>query len=178
MKFDSKRFFIILSIIIVLLVGARVYRRNVLFSGATYESRENILNEAATKGDNWKISKETKIENYIVSAAYSSDGYSSIAVFKPEKSGRYSLSTTHNAKNNNIISAYYRVDGKAYDILWFNGAQTEYAEIIYNVEGEELEPITFDTKDMPIIVIEAPVSGENSEYGYKATYYDADGNAY
>ena len=178
MKFDSKRFFIILSMIVVLLLGARVYRRSVLFSGATFESRENILNEASTKGNDWKISKETKIENYIVTAAYSADGYSSIAVFKPEKSGRYSLSTTHNAKNNNIISADYRVDGKYYDIFWFNGAKTEYAEIIYTVGGKELEPIIVDTKDMPIIVLESPVSGENFEYSYKFTYYDADGNAY
>ena len=59
-------------------------------------------------------------------------------------------------------------------MIWFNGVQTEYAEIIYSVNGETKEPLKYDTSDMDIICIQ----NSEKDYSINVTYYDKDGNKY
>lgn len=66
------------------------------------------------------------------------------------------------------------INGEWYDLFWFNGAQTEYAEIIYTVNGEKSEVSKYDTIDMNLIYAKSP----EKDYSIEVCYYDSDGNRY
>ena len=66
------------------------------------------------------------------------------------------------------------INGSWYDLIWFNGAQTEYAEIIYTIDGKKRDTLKYDTTDMDIICINNP----EKEYTINVSYYDKNGNKY
>lgn len=159
---------------LVCIISALLYFSNILPKGNTVESREKLLDDAIPKGDNWTILKEVEIDNYIISCAYSTNGKSTIAVFEPTSNGTYKFSTSTNRENKDIIIGGAIINGEWYDLIWFNGAQTEYAEIIYTVNGVKKEPLKYDTTNMELICI------KNSEekYSIDVCYYDSNGNRY
>ena len=66
---------------------------------------------------------------------------SGIAVFKPYGNGKYKLHSREWRDNDRIIMTGITVDNKWYDVVWFNGAKTDYAEITYTLDGVKQEPI-------------------------------------
>lgn len=154
--------------------AAFIYYVHSLPSGNTIESREELLGNAVSKGKGWSIAKEIKIDDYIVSAAYSIDNKATIAIFKPTSNGNYKFSTSINRSNDDIIIGGAAINGQWYDLIWYNGAQTEYAEVTYSINGKEDKILKYDTTDMDIIYIR----NNEKEYNLSVCYYDGEGNKY
>lgn len=161
-------------ILLILVVGAFGHFSNVSPEGNTVESREALLDKAIPTGNNWIISNELEIDDRVISCAYSANGKSTIAVFEPTSNGKYKFSTSTSRDNEDIIIGGTIINGEWYDLFWFNGARTEYAEIIYTVNGTRKEPLKYDTTNMDLICI------KNSEKSYSVDvcYYDRAGNRY
>lgn len=169
----KKKTSIIISILILAFIGLSTYMYLSKPDGKTIESREQLLKDMP-KGSDWKISLEQEIGDYIVSGVYSSDGKSGIAVFEPIGNGKYKLSSRAWRDNSRIVISGYVFNGTWYDIVWFNGANTEYAEITYTIDGVEQNPIRHETTNMEIFIKAAPAK----EYSINVVYYDAEGNIY
>ena len=169
----NKKRLLYLLIPLVCIIGALLLS-NILPMGNTIEKREQLLDNAIPKGNNWTISKEIEIDNYIISCAYSANGKSTIAVFSPTSNGMYKFSTSTSRENEDIIIGGAIINGKWYDLIWFNGAQTQYAEIIYTINGVRKEPLKYDTTNKDLIHIKNP----EKEYSISVCYYDSKGNRY
>ena len=141
--------------------------------GTTIESREELL-ENLPRGWDWKISTEAKIGNNIISGIYSRDNKSGIAVFVPNGDVKYRLLARQWRDSDDIIISNFIVDNIWYDIIWFNGAKTDYAEITYTYDGESQKPIIHNTKGMEIFINPAPAN----DYSLNVVYYDEYGNKY
>jgi len=141
--------------------------------GSTLESREQLL-ESLPRGFKWKIALETELGNHIVSGIYSCDNKSGIALFMPNGDKKYRLLARQWRDTDDIIISNFVVDNVWYDIVWFNGAQTEYAEITYTYDGKKHEPIIHNSKEMEIFINPAP----SSDYAMNVVYYDNEGNKY
>lgn len=161
-------------IFVICISSVLVYYAFSITAGDTIESREALLDQAITTGEDWIIAKETEIDGYIISAAYSTDNKATLAVFEPEAKGKYKFSTSVNRQSDEIIIGGAIINGDWYDLVWFNGAQTEYAEIVYTINGKENKPLKFDTADMNIIYNKNP----EKEYELSVCYYDSEGNKY
>ena len=142
--------------------------------GDTLADREKILNEALSVGSGWNISREKELDGFLISAASSQDGKACLAVFEPSPKGGYVLSTSVSQDQDEILMTGAKIREHWYDLIWFQGAETEYAEIQYTAAGAELPPARYDTSDMEILCIESPAK----EYTLKAVYFDAEGNVY
>lgn len=108
-----------------------LYYFNLSPKGTTTESREEILNATLSTGTNWAIATETEIEGYIICAAYSTDDKVSLAIF--DENGGYMFQSSTNRNSEEIIVSNVFIDQEIYDLVWFNGARTEYAELLYTV---------------------------------------------
>ena len=161
-------------IFVICISSVLVYYACSVNAGNTIESREALLDKAITTGENWNIVKETEIEGYIISAAYSTDNKSTLAVFEPESNGKHKFSTSVNRRSDEIIIGGVIINGEWYDLVWFNGAKTEYAEIVYTINGKENKTLKFNTADMDIIYNKNP----EKEYEMSVCYYDSEGNKY
>ena len=169
----KKALFIFLIFIAVILAFG-VYSYFTIPDGSTIESREELLQEKL-KGKPWLISVEQKIDNYMVSGIYSGYDESGLAVFEPKGNGKYKLQTHVTRDNDRIIITNSYIGGQWYDIVWFNGAKTDYAEITYTLDGIKQETIIHDAKNMEIFINQAPT---NDEYKIDVAYYDNAGNKY
>lgn len=170
----TKKRLLYVLILLVCIISAFVYISNILPKGDTIEGREALLDNAISRGKDWSITKEIEIDDYIISCAYSANGKSTIAVFEPVSNGKYEFSTSTNGDNTDIIIGGTIINGEWYDLIWFNGAQTEHAEIIYTVNGVRKEALKYDTTNMDIICIKNP----EKEYSMEVYYYDSEGNRY
>lgn len=141
--------------------------------GSTLESREEICAEFP-KGKDWKISVEQKLDDYIISGIYSRDGMSGVAIFEPDGNGKYKLQSREWRKQDEIIISGAIFNGGWHDIIWFNGAKTDYAEITYTYGGEKHEPIIHNSKGKEIFINPAP----SKDYSLDVVYYDSEGNKY
>lgn len=141
--------------------------------GSTLESREEICAEFP-KGKDWKISVEQEFNDYIISGIYSRDGMSGIAVFEPAGNGKYKLYSREWREQDDIVITGITIDNMWYDIVWFNGAKTDYAEITYTYGGKAQEPIIHNAKGMEIFINPAPAK----DYSMDVVYYDSEGNKY
>lgn len=164
--------YICVVIMVVMCIGSISYY--IQPDGSTLESREELLQERS-KGKLWLISVEQKIDNYIISGIYSGYDESGLAVFEPKGNGKYKLQTRVFRENDRIITTSSYIGGQWYDIVWFNGAKTDYAEITYTLDGVKQEPIIHNSKGMEIFIHPAPT---NDEYGIDVVYYDSEGNKY
>lgn len=151
-----------------------IYRSSIATQGDTLSKREEILNSSTAKSSGWKIAKEIEVDGYIISAAYSSRGKSALAVFRPENNGGWHFQSSVNRDSKEIITYSVVINGKCYDLFWFNGAPTQYAEVTYTAGDLEMQPQTFDTGNGDIICIESP----SDNYTVSVCYYDENGNIY
>ena len=97
-----------------------------------------------------------------------------LAIFEPTGNGDYKFSTSTNRNSDEIIVGGVAINGEWYDLIWFNGAKTEYAEITYTINGQVQDTLRYNTDDMDIISIKNP----EKEYSIHVAYYDNDGNKY
>lgn len=167
----KKKFLLLILIIMVCIIAYFIWSQPL---GNTIESREQILNNEIEKGNDWTISKEIVIEGYIISGAYSADDKSTLAIFEPISNNKYKFVTSTNRDNDKIIISGFTINGDWYDLIWFNGAQTQYAEVIYTLDGQMHDTLKYDTTDMDIIYNKNPAK----EYTMKVCYYDDKGNKY
>ena len=140
--------------------------------GATVESREALLAEALPAGQGWNLASELELEGYLIGGAVDASGQSALAVFEPEGEDyrlEHAMSMGHNVVQDSVL-----IDGTWYDLAWFGGAETEYAEITYTVDGEPLESCRYETGKMPVLCHPAPAD----RYGISVVYYDHAGNRY
>lgn len=143
-------------------------------TGNTQESREHLLDTSIAKGKGWIIAAETELEGSIVSAATSGDNWATLASLSRQTGADTSSPPPLTATGDEIVISGAMLEDSWYDLIWFGGAQTEYAEITYTINGQLQEPLWFDTTDMEIISIQNP----EKEYGMQIVYYDSDGNRY
>ena len=73
-----------------------------------------------------------------------------------------------------IIISNTVIKGKQYNLIWFNGTPTEYAQVTYTEDGKKSVKLKFDTKNMDIICYHYP----SDAYSMNVCYYDSDGNRY
>ena len=130
-----KKWLLIISATVICVAAAFLYFFSLTPKGDTITSRESILNTAISKGNEWTIAKELELGGYIVSGAYSADNKSTLAIFEPTGNGDYKFSTSTNRNSDEIIVGGVAINGEWYDLIWFNGAKTEYAEITYVLIG-------------------------------------------
>ena len=141
-----KKWLLIISATVICVAAAFLYFFSLTPKGDTITSRESILNTAISKGNEWTIAKELELGGYIVSGAYSTDNKSTLAIFEPTGNGDYKFSTSTNRNSDEIIVGGVAINGEWYDLIWFNGAKTEYAEITYTINGQEVKAIKVDNK--------------------------------
>ena len=99
-----------------------------------------------------------------------------LAVFSPLGDGKYEFSSSVNREKDDIVIDTTAINGTRYNLIWFCGAQTEYAEATYIVNGE-LQPVKrFDTTNMDIICVKIDAAAK--EYSSHVAYYDSQGNRY
>jgi len=168
-----KKALIIFLIIVAVLFAFGAYSYFTIPDGSTLESREKICAEFP-RGKDWKISVEREFSDYIISGIYSRDGMSGIAVFEPYGNGKYKLQSREWREQDRIIITGITIDNMWYDIVWFNGAKTDYAEITYTYNGKKQEPIIHNSKGMEIFINPAP----SRDYSIDVVYYDSEGNKY
>ncbi len=169
----KKKLMIALAVVICV-ATAFLYFLNSTPKGDTIESRERMLNTAISTGNEWIIAKELELEGYIISGAYSTDNKSTLAIFEPAGDGNYKFITSTNRSDEEVIVSGAVINGEWYDLIWFNGAKTEYAEITYTINGQVQDTLKHDTNDMDIIYYKNP----EKEYSIHVVYYDNDGNRY
>lgn len=168
----KKKCFIFIVIIILVVFAYTAYLYYLPPNGSTVESREKILGGTPEEIE-WNIAQEQTVDEYILSSICS-DGKSGVAVFEPVGNAKYKLVSSEWRNTGDIVISGVWIDDEWYDIVWFNGAVTSYAELTYTVNGEKGSPLVFDTDDMKIICAKAPAK----KYSLEVQYYDNDGNVY
>lgn len=161
-------------LITALVAGIFLLRGYFMPKGSTVAEREDLLNKAISSGTNWKIATETEMEDYLISAAYSTNGRITLAIFKPSPLGGHQFQTSTNRNQGEIITSGVTIGDTYYDLIWFNGAQTQYAELQYTIDGKKQDAIKYDTTNMDIICHQ----NSAKEYEMSVAYYDSDGNKY
>lgn len=118
------------------------------------------------------IDKEINLYDYIISSVYGNkDG---LAIFKSYGNNRYKLqSVTYREKGKVVIEQIiYKND--VYYIAKCDQANLDYAEVIYRIDNEELEPRISDVKENNLISFKSP----SDDFTMRIIYYDKEGNQY
>lgn len=169
----KKKFLLGVLFLIVSIIGISACCMSVP-AGNSIQSRERLLNTTISKGNEWTIAKELELDGYIISAAHSADNKSALAIFEPTANDKYKLLTSTNREKDEIVIDGAIINGNWYDLIWFNGAQTEYAEITYTIDGQSQDTMRYNTTDMDIIFCK----NLEKEYSINISYYDSNGNKY
>ena len=143
-------------------------------SGATQDEREELLRSHITPENHWNIVDEMVIEEYLISAIDGTNNKSGLAVFEPAENNEYKFQIATTSTKDQIIYDAALIGKNQYDLIWFNGAQTEYAEVIYTIDGQQQDALQFDTTYMNIIVNPSPAK----DYSIQIIYHCADESTY
>ncbi len=171
----KKKIKICIAVALLCFVGIYIFFHFFSYQkGDTVESQETILNRSIPSGGNWTVYNATYIDGYQISGAYNTNGKSAIVVFEPTNKGGYKLASSIVENNDEIIVSGAIINSKWYDLIWFNGAQTQYAEVTHTINGVTQEPKRFDTNAMQLITIHI----DEKEYSWDVIYYDQEGNTY
>ncbi|MBQ3548683.1 MAG: hypothetical protein IJA33_02260 [Oscillospiraceae bacterium] len=142
--------------------------------GDTMESREALLNESIKEGKEWTIEKEITINNNIISAARGADDMTTLAIFRPTFEGGYAFSRSVILPSYLIMITSAEIGQENYDLFWVSDPKAVSLEISYIVDGEALEPLTYDVSNGEIIALQQ----EGKDISITACYYDSEGNRY
>lgn len=167
----KKLFFGIGVILAVLLMFGLIY----LFlvpNGKTLEGREKILRSSTSGKYVWEIDKEIKLYDYIISSVYGSK--EGLATFKSICNGRYKLVHVGYKSKGEVIRTEIIHNGEVYYIVWCNQPDLDYAEVVYTIDNEELEPRIFDLKESSLISFKSP----SDDFLMRIVYYDKNGNRF
>lgn len=165
--------FLIIAIISLTFVCFAFYKYQAIPDGSTVESREELLKNTP-QGTEWSIAVEQTIDDYIISGVYSTNGKSGIAVFEPIGNGKYKMFSREWRNNDEIIISGAIINNVWYDLIWYNGAATSYAEIKYTIAGDSSHVINHNSESMAIFCNPAPAK----DYSLDVVYYDEAGNKY
>ena len=171
---NRKKVIIIATVAVALCVlGAALFRHSQTPRGNTIESRVEILREALPNSTYLSIATEKKVEDYLICGIHS-ETQTGIAVFQQKGSENYKFVSAYCLGANEIVTTTCRIQDQWYNLIWFDGCATEYAEVIYTIDGIPNAPVTFDTSDGGVICSKAP----SNHYSLDIKYYDADGNVF
>ena len=171
---NRKKIIIIATVAVALCVlGVALFRHSQTPHGNTIESRVEILREALPNSAYLSIATEKKVEDYLICGIHS-ETQTGIAVFQQKGSENYKFVSAYCLGANEIVTTTCRIQDQWYNLIWFDGCATEYAEVIYTIGGIPNAPATFDTSDGGVICSQAP----SNHYSLDIKYYDADGNAF
>ncbi len=165
--------FLVLGIILIMLIGSPIISYCMRPNGSTMESREQMLKDLP-KDTNWTIVTERLLDGYLITGIVSDNGKAGIAVFEPKGDGKYKLSTSYHRDWDDVIIGGTLIGDVWYDLVWFNGAQTERAEVTYTVPNEASQSTVYLSDNDTIICSPSPF--EN--YTLHVIYYDSEGNKY
>ena len=138
------------------------------------QEREVVLNKSLKEGKSWVIEKEITIQDCIVSAARSKDDLTTLAVFQPTSEDGYIFSTATTRPSYLIMITSMVIGQENYDLFWVSDPKAVSLEISYIVDGEALEPLTYDVSNGEIIALQQ----EGKDISITACYYDSEGNRY
>ena len=169
----KKILYLVIGILFIVMIGRPILEYCLRPDGSTMESREKILKDIP-KGTNWEISTERLLDGYLITGIVSDNGKSGIAVFEPRGKGEYKLQTFYHREMDDVIITGTMIDDAWYDLVWFNGAQTERAEVTYTVTNEASQSTVYLLDNDTIICSLAPFK----DYTLHVTYYDIEGNKY
>ena len=159
------------GMVLLLLGGWLLLRDAAAPRGDTVESREAILrNERQIQ---WEIRTERELEEHLL-CGITAGQRAGIAVFAPADDGYELLSRRWVDRPEAIVIDHALIGGKWYDLIWFSGAQTEYAELAYSQPGKATEIRRADTADGQVVYSEMPAG----DYSLEVRYFDAQGNEY
>ncbi len=177
MKINFSKNFLFISIIIVavLLVALFFIIQLSRPNGTTLAERESIIREQKNC-KTMSISTEKILENYIICGIYDNNK-SGIATFEMTRNGYKLQRITLKDKNSVIISTEY-LDERWYQLIWFNGAETKFAELeIINTDNNEIVITeSYDVSNGEIIAFCEPDNLVN--FSLNVVYYDDNGKAY
>ena len=164
-----KKFIVIIILIISLLAGILYFLTP---NGKTMESREEILKNSTSGKYVWEIDKEIKLYDYIISSVYGNkDG---LAVFKSYGNNKYKLQSVTYKEKGKVVIEQIVYKNVVYYIAKCDQANLDYAEVIYSIDNEELEPRIFDVRENNLISFKSP----SDDFTMRIIYYDKDGNQY
>jgi len=172
-KKRKKYLFFATAILLIIVVGGPILGYCMRPDGSTMESREKMLNDLP-KGTNWTIATERLLDGYLITGIVSDNGKAGIAVFEPRGNGKYKLQTSYHRNQDDIIIGGVMIEEEWYDLIWFNGVQTERAEVTYTVTNEASQSTVYLSDNDTIICSPTPFK----EYTLHVTYYDSEGNKY
>lgn len=159
-------------IFIVLLASFFVMRMRP--DGSTLESRELQLSELNKLDGEVYISYEIEIDGYIVSGYSSANNKYGLALFEPQRDGKYEFQTNITRENDELVFMNAIIKQKSYNLFWANKADLDYAEITYTLSGMVGKTVKLDAKDNVIIYTEAPANDFSVSY----CFVDKNGNRY
>ena len=168
-----KILYLVIGILFIITIGIPILKYWLRPDGSTMDSREEMLKDLP-KGTNWKISTERLLDDCLITGIVSDNGKAGIAVFEPRGDGKYKLRTSYYRDQEDIIIGGTLIGDDWYDLIWFNGAQTERAEVTYTVANEASQSTVYLSDNDTIICSLAPFK----EYTLHVTYYDSEGNKY
>ena len=164
-----KYFILIIFLILVLLVGILYFLTP---NGKTLESREEILKNSTSGKYVWEIDKEINLYDYIISSVYGNK--EGLAVFKSYGNNKYKLQSVTYKEKGKVVMEQIVYKNDVYYIAKCDQVNLDYAEVIYGIGNEELEPIVFDVKENNLISFKSP----SDDFTMRIIYYDKDGNQY
>lgn len=165
----KKRFMLAVILIIIFMIGIIYF---ITPNGKTLESREEILRNSTSGKYVWEIDKEIKLYDYIISSVYGSK--EGLATFKSIGNGRYKLESVGYSSKGEVIRTQIIYKGDVYHIVWCNQPDLDYAEVVYTIDNEELEPRIFDVKENSLISFKSP----SDDFMMRIVYYDKNGNRF
>lgn len=169
----KKIIFVIIGIILFIIAGGAILAHCTRPDGSNMVSREKMLKNIP-KGTNWTIATERLLDDYLIAGIVSDNGKAGIAVFEPRENGKYRLLTSCHRENDEIVIKGTYINDVWYNFIWFNGAETERAEIVYTVPNEKSQATVYNSNNSTIICSPAPF--EN--YTMRVAYFDSEGNKY
>ncbi len=166
---------IVVGLIALILVIIFTNGNKNTLTGSTQESREQILNSQSDSAK-WLIARELELDKYMVCGT-TYGNQSGIALFTKtnETNYKYQSHMWNDSDTVLLTTAYVSETDTNYNVSWFNGAVTEYAEFIYTAKDGTVEKFKKDTCGMDIVYCESPFE---KEYSLKVIYYDLEGNSY
>ena len=166
----KRKYLIVIIISIIILLAGILYFLTP--NGKTLESREEILKKSKTGKYVWEIDKEIKLYDYIISSVYGNkDG---LAVFKSYGNNKYKLQSVTYKEKGKVVIEQIVYKNVVYYIAKCDQANLDYAEVIYSIDNEELEPRIFDVRENNLISFKSP----SDDFTMRIIYYDKDGNQY
>jgi len=165
----------LLVVLLFIFIAGSIYSIN-RQNGNTVEARQIIL----SKRDNHVIIlREIIIENSIISEMIDQKSGYGYAQFEKNEYGNYILKTkmVRTGQDEPIVMDILVINDEVYNVLMFNKACLEYAEVIYtdDTTNKKHDPIRVEMNNQTVSLIKAP---EYSSYTMSVVFYNYKGDRF